>query len=78
MSGKHSLNSSEPGNSLDPVQAAYKGMNKAAKAELLAQINDTTMSDDQIVGTLRALGYDIDRRHVLLFRKKLANKKVKL
>lgn len=69
-----------PSERYDKVEAAYDGLNEVDKATfrraILAPVD--VHGHEEIARALRALGYDIDRKQVHLFREKLARGKVRL
>lgn len=64
----------------DKVEAAYDGMSEDNRATFRQAIQSPVAlyGHEAIAKALRALGYDIDRKQVHLFREKLARGKVSL
>lgn len=69
-----------PDGRYDKVAAAYDGMsqvNRATFAEAVAE-PASVIGHEALAKALRALGYDVDRKQIHLFREKLARNKVSL
>jgi hypothetical protein len=61
---------------INPVSAAYDGMNEANRATFREIIQDDAYPHAQVAHALREMGYDIDRKQVQNFREKLSLGKV--
>ncbi len=64
----------------DKVEAAYDGMSDQNKATFrdIITADVSLFGHEAIAKALRALGYDVDRKQVHLFREKLSRGKVSL
>lgn len=69
-----------PSDRYDKVAAAYDGLSDINKATFRQAITAPVAvhGHEKIAKALRALGYDIDRKQVHLFREKLTRGKVSL
>lgn len=69
-----------PSDRYDKVAAAYDGLSAGNKATFREAIQAPVAvhGHEKIAKALRALGYDIDRKQVHLFREKLVRGKVSL
>ena len=64
----------------DKVEAAYDGLSEANRKTFAEAISRpaSEIGHEAIAKALRALGYDVDRKQVHLYREKLARNKVSL